>query len=132
MHRQLASLTIPMMPIVSSSGVRFLRFIRPELNKSSKESSGNPYLDQPSPSLLLCTEDGIVQVNEIQQSGSGGLSLLPREVFFAPLSNERPNAVESVTSVAAASTGNFISIGMSTGGVVQYFRDSDLKVNPAS
>jgi hypothetical protein len=131
MHRQLASLTIPMMPIVSSSGVRFIRFMQPDLNKSSSQSSANPYLELP-PSLLLCTEDGIVQINEIKQSGGGGLSLVPREVFFAPLSNERPDSMESITAVAAASTGNFVSIGMNTGGVVQYCRDGDLKVNSAS
>ena len=124
MHRQLGPFSIPPMPISSSTGVRFIRFIRPDANKVS--SSGNPYLDKQPPSLLLSSEDGILQINDIDQSGGG---LIQKKLFFASVASDSSSPAASITSAAVSSTGNFLSVGLSSGCVIQYFREGDLKVN---
>lgn len=108
MQRQLMPLSITGS---GSSASRFLRFV-PQVvtGAAAREYTG----------LLTCSEEGLVHINKLNFESLERIDDGPdaEQVVYAPLTSP----TEAVSSIAVASSGQYLALGTSMGTVGQYVR----------
>ena len=106
MQRQLSVLPVEVPP--SATGVRYLRFLQ-EPQTSINTSDTIPA----ATSLVLATEDGVIQVNDLISEEKRATP----QILYAPISD---TTHEFVSACAVSGSGQFLSVGTTLGTIGQY------------